>query len=121
VMVLLTDGLPNRVPPAEDGRAETTILRLAAAAKAAGIRLYTVGVGLDVDINAALMGQIASSPDMFYRATDAEDLAQIYGQIVTTIGCSGGWPRNEPLRRRGLRADNVRFLASEESGAASLR
>jgi Mg-chelatase subunit ChlD len=45
VMVVLTDGLPNRVPLAEDGSQETTVLRAAQAAKDAGITVYTIGVG----------------------------------------------------------------------------
>ncbi len=99
VMVFLTDGLPNRVPPAEDGRMETTVLRLADAAKAAGIRVYTVGVGQAGDFNAELLRTVASQPDMFYQTTDAEELARIYSEIAFTITCPPGrhdWGRPWP-------------------------
>ena len=87
VLILLTDGLPNRVPPAEDGSVETTILRMAQTAKRAGIGIWTVGLGEPSDINAALLEGIASRPANYRYAPDASALADIYGQIARGLGC----------------------------------
>ena len=68
VVILLTDGLPNQVPYAEDGTVETTILRYAVAAKAAGVVMYTIGVG------------VPNSPDINQRINPA-------GAKVFTTAC----------------------------------
>jgi Mg-chelatase subunit ChlD len=97
VLVMLTDGLPNQVPLAEDGTMETTILRAATDAKDAGARVYTVGLGAPEDINPVLLQQCATSPDLYYYAPDAEDLVKIYSEIAYSFGCPKGrhsW--NEP-------------------------
>lgn len=60
------------------------------AAKAAGIEVYTVGVGEPGDINDELLTACASSPAGFYRAEDAEDLSGIYDEIATTVLCPRG-------------------------------
>jgi Mg-chelatase subunit ChlD len=99
VLVLLTDGLPNHVPVAPGGSQEQTILGLAEAAKAAGIRLYTIGVGQPGDYNAPLLSAVASRPEMFFETLDAEDLAGIYAEIAFTIACPRGrhdWGRPWP-------------------------
>jgi hypothetical protein len=97
VLVLLTDGLPNRVPtPAPSGSQEDTVLAAAARAKAAGIRLYTIGVGrpdapdLADRINPDLLRAAASAPEMYYQAPDAEDLARIYAEVADTLRCPAG-------------------------------
>ncbi len=91
VMVLLTDGLPNRVPtPVPAGSQEDTVLAVADQAKAAGVLLYTIGLGQPTDIDAGLLRAMANRPDMYYYAPDGEDLAEIYAQIAYTIGCPGG-------------------------------
>jgi Mg-chelatase subunit ChlD len=98
VLVLLTDGLPNRVPYAEDGTMESTVLRQASAAKAAGITVYTIGVGRAggprPQINPALLRAAASRPDMYYGAPDASQLAAIYAELTRVIPCGGAryWP-----------------------------
>lgn len=100
VVVLLTDGLPNRVPtPVPSGSQEDTVRAAARRAKDGGVALYTVGLGQPADIDAALLGDMASRPDMFFYAPDAEELAAIYAQIAYTIGCPGGrhdWGRPWP-------------------------
>jgi Mg-chelatase subunit ChlD len=100
VMVLLTDGLPNRVPtPVPAGSQEDTVRAAAQKAKDGGVRLYTVGLGEPTDIDAALLSAMASAGDMFYYAPDAEALAEIYAQIAYTIGCPSGrhdWGRPWP-------------------------
>ncbi len=90
VLIVLTDGLPNQVPYAEDGTMETTVLRTATAAKAAGIEVYSVGVGEPGDINDGLLTACASSEAGFYRAEDAEDLVGIYDAIASTVLCPRG-------------------------------
>jgi Mg-chelatase subunit ChlD len=91
VLVLLTDGLPNRVPtPAPSGSQENTVLAAAARVKAAGVRLYTVGLGEPTDIDARLLSAMASQPEMYYYAPDAEDVAHIYAQVATTLRCPAG-------------------------------
>jgi Mg-chelatase subunit ChlD len=90
VLVVLTDGLPNQVPYAEDGSMETTVLRAANAAKSASIEVYTVGVGQPGDVNDDLLSECASDPEGFYRAEDAEDLGGIYSAIATTVLCPRG-------------------------------
>jgi hypothetical protein len=97
VIVLLTDGLPNRVPtPRPTGSQEDTVLAAAARAKAAGIRVYTIGVGRPdapdiIDrINLDLLSAAASNPNMFYQAPDAEELARIYDQVAYTLRCPAG-------------------------------
>lgn len=87
VMIFLTDGLPNRVPVAEDGTMETTVKRAAQAAKDAGMLVYTIGIGAQNDINPQLLGDCASDPGRFHYAPDPEDLGGIYGQIAHSIGC----------------------------------
>ena len=87
VMSCLKDGLPNRVPPAEDGTVETTVRRAAQAAKEAGMRVYTIGIGAQNDINPQLLGECATDPSGFHYAPDPEDLGGIYTQIAHTIGC----------------------------------
>jgi len=74
-LVLLSDGLPT---VGGDPRAE------AAAAKAEGIRVFTIGLGNDVD--PALMRELASAPSDYFFAPGAEQLAGIYAQISGLIG-----------------------------------
>jgi Mg-chelatase subunit ChlD len=100
VIVLLTDGMPNRVPVGPGGTQEETVVARADAAKAAGIRLYTIGVGLpdaadpSDRINIDLLRDVASSPEMAFQTFDAGDLERIYGEIAYTLVCPTGvfWP-----------------------------
>jgi hypothetical protein len=57
----------------------------AQAIKDAGIRLITVGLGSDVDEQ--LLREIASRPEDFFRAPNAEDLLNIYRDIANYIPC----------------------------------
>lgn len=87
VIVLLTDGLPNRVPPAEDGTMETTVLRAAQRAKDAGIRIYTIAIGQPSDTNPDLLEACATDPSLYFYTPDPEDLGLIYTQIAHSFGC----------------------------------
>jgi Mg-chelatase subunit ChlD len=78
VMVVLTDGRNNPVP-VEAALAE------AASAKDAGLVLFTIGLGQDLD--AAALVAMASRPDYAYFAPEAEELADIYRAIAVAIPC----------------------------------
>jgi len=78
-LLLLTDGLPNRVPtPESGGRQEDTVLRIVLDARDAGITLYTIGLGLPGDYSPALLVDIAGDEDRFLAVPDAEELEAIY-------------------------------------------
>jgi Mg-chelatase subunit ChlD len=94
VLILLTDGLPNRVPtPVAGGSQEETVLAAALRAKELGISIYTIGVGRPdasdpIDrINPQLLCAVASVPSMYYETPDAEDLKAIYSEIAQDIMC----------------------------------
>ncbi|MCW5853138.1 MAG: VWA domain-containing protein, partial [Anaerolineae bacterium] len=75
VLILLSDGRPN---PAADERA------VAASARAAGTRIFTIGLGSQAD--AALLTELASSPSDYFYAPDSTQLDRIYQQIAGAIG-----------------------------------
>jgi len=81
VLVLLTDGRANPVP-VDAAVAE------AAAAKAAGVVVFTIGLGEDLD--AAALAAMASAPEGFLHAPDAEDLAAAYAEVARSIPCGPG-------------------------------
>lgn len=85
-MVILTDGVNNPEPVAE-------ALERAARAKADGIRIFTVGLGEEIDAQA--LRDIASRPQDYYFAPSAQDLARIFDDIGRTIPCppEESWPR----------------------------
>jgi len=83
VLILLTDGLPNRVPtPAGGGSQEDTVLRAAAHAKHRGTRVFAIGLGVQDDVFDTLLRGVASAPGDYYFAPDGEDLAAIYRRIA---------------------------------------
>jgi uncharacterized protein YegL len=83
VIILLTDGAPTGVTPDE-------VRAAANAAKAAGMLIYTIGLGQDVD--QVLLRDIASKPEWYFFAPDTSDLAEIYSQIAYSIPCKPMWP-----------------------------
>ncbi|MFN2115079.1 MAG: VWA domain-containing protein, partial [Anaerolineae bacterium] len=90
-IVLLTDGLPNRVPtPVPVGGQEDTVLAEAARAKEAGIQVYTIGLGESGDVLTWMLTEAASEPSMYYYAPDGEDLAEIYRRILKHLVCDDG-------------------------------
>lgn len=86
VMIVLTDGKANPEPP------ELAVAR-SDAAKAAGITVFTIGLGQDLDV--AALEAMASGPGHFYWAPDAEGLTEIYGAIAEMLPCPAGqfWGR----------------------------
>jgi len=79
VMIVLTDGKSNPRPASE-------AVERARVAKERGVVIFTIGLGEDLDLSA--LEEMASGRGYFYRAPDAEDLAQIYASIAVTIPCS---------------------------------
>jgi len=57
----------------------------AAQAKQAGVVIFTIGLGSDLDD--AALAAIASQPSYFYRAPTAEELHDIYRSIAVAIPC----------------------------------
>ncbi|RMG90429.1 MAG: VWA domain-containing protein [Chloroflexi bacterium] len=80
VIILLTDGKPF-------GVGEEPVIAEANAAKAAGIIIYTIGLG--DSINETLLKTIATDPTHFYHSPTADDLSQIYAEIAGFISCPG--------------------------------
>jgi Mg-chelatase subunit ChlD len=87
VMILLTDGVQTGTPGEE--------LRAAAEVRGAGVRLYAIGLGGDVD--AATLREMAGDGSRYRFAPDSADLARIYAEIASDITCpapaGGFWPR----------------------------
>ena len=79
VIVLLTDGLHTGTPGEE--------LRAATEVRDAGIRLYAIGLGADVD--EAALKTMAGDDDRYYHAPDSTDLASIYEEIAQDLMCPG--------------------------------
>jgi uncharacterized protein YegL len=77
VAVLLTDGIHNGEPGAE--------LAAAREVRDAGIRLYTIGLGADVD--GAALAEMAGDARRYYFAPNSGDLARIYGEIARDLMC----------------------------------
>lgn len=78
VVVLLTDGLAD--PP--------SALAAAARARAAGLTVFAIGLGEGAD--AALLQQLAGSPDRFFPSPDGADLERIFRTVAIMAGCDGG-------------------------------
>ena len=87
VVILLTDGLPNRVPAAEDGQVTTTILRKADALKGLGATIYTIGFGEPGDVDDDLLKSVATRPDLYYYAPGEDDLDRIFQVISEGLRC----------------------------------
>jgi Mg-chelatase subunit ChlD len=83
VLVLLTDGEPT-------GTTREEVLARAGEAKAAGLLVFTIGLGEQVDHD--LMRAIATQPDWYFAAPDTSDLASIYDRIAYSIPCKPPWP-----------------------------
>lgn len=83
VLIVLTDGEPTGTTPEE-------VRTAAAAAKAAGILVFTIGLGTSLDVE--LLRDVASRPEWAYLAPDTSDLVAIYEAIVVEIPCVYDWP-----------------------------
>lgn len=79
VMIVLSDGESNRgwdpIEAADDAKAEGTII-------------YTIGLGNDADED--VLKEVATSPDHYYYAPDANDLLEIYEDISEQVSSYAG-------------------------------
>lgn len=84
VIVLLTDGVATKPLKKEDPKyPENSALGASNRAKSAGIRIFTIGLGKDV--NAEFLKNVASDPQSYFGAPSAGDLVKIYSSIATAI------------------------------------
>jgi Mg-chelatase subunit ChlD len=84
IMVLLTDGVADLPTKVGDSKyPEASALAAAQLAKDSGTRIFTIGLGKDVNVN--FLQSIASSPTDSYLAPSATVLSGIYSQIATSI------------------------------------
>ena len=77
-MIIITDGNPNR--PVDSATARAQAKSAADSAKAAGVTLYVVGVGADVD--ATYLKTIASGDDHYYPVVDYTSLSDTLEEIA---------------------------------------
>ncbi len=78
LLVLLTDGRPS----------EGTVAAVRSAARSArdeGIRLFTIGLGADVD--AALLAELAGDPARSFIAPDTATLRAVYDRLAGSVLC----------------------------------
>ena len=109
VMVMLTDGLPNRVPlDPVSGRQEETVINAARQAKDVGIIVYTIGFGRAdapdiVDrVLPELLRECASAPEKSFIAPTASEIGRIYSEIIDRFSCGTGrhdWGQPWPPER----------------------
>jgi Mg-chelatase subunit ChlD len=78
-IVLVTDG--HQTGPGGNA----AVRAVADQIRAADIKLITVGLGSDVD--EALLREIATSPELYFPAPNAEELKDIYREIARVIPC----------------------------------
>jgi Mg-chelatase subunit ChlD len=83
-IVMLTDGIANR--PTKQGDPnypENHALQVSNEAKSAGIEIFTVGLGKEVD--AEFLGAIASSTNEYFGSPSTKELLGIYSNIATKL------------------------------------
>ena len=84
VIVLLTDGVANLPQKQGDATfAENAAQSIGTQAKNVGLRIFTIGLGKDVNTN--FLSSLASTPDDFYLAPTSDQLTNIYTQIGTKL------------------------------------
>ena len=119
ILVLLTDGLPNRVPydAAAGGSQEQTVEAAADAVKAKDTNVYTIALGRPNDIHPLLMLRIASERFQYYYAPRPEALEGIYRIIADTFTFCGRKrvPPPTPCVPRERHADLILVLDTSTS------
>lgn len=84
IIVLLTDGVPTRPESNDDpDYPSKAALQMAEEAKKAGITIFTIGLG--IDLNPKLLEEIATDPAHYYASPTAADLSRVYQDISTAI------------------------------------
>ena len=88
-MVLLTDGLANKPNGPGYGEYPADVayaLAKAAEAAAAGIKIFTIGLGTNGEINQTMLQNIATTTGgQYYNAPTQNDLQAIYSTIATRL------------------------------------
>lgn len=79
IMIIITDGEPN-VPNTTDGKANA--IAEADAARAAGIKVFVVGIGVNAGAELFLKNNIADDPTQYFAAADFDDLEQILKDLA---------------------------------------
>ena len=88
VIVLLTDGVPNRPTKLDDKKyPEDLASSTAETVKKRGIQIYTIALGKDIHTD--FLKGIASGPDHYFAAPSGKDLKDIYVNIASAI-CKKG-------------------------------
>ena len=87
IIVIMTDGVPNR-PTKADGKSDEAYaanyaMQIATEAKKDNISVYSIGLGSDLNID--LLTSIATKPEQFYQAASGADLGKVYQQIANAI------------------------------------
>ncbi len=85
VLILLTDGLATA--PGTNEEAASSALLNASATKDAGINIYTIGLGEEVNMD--FLRNVASVPEQAYQALDKTKVDNIY-QTITSAICEDG-------------------------------
>jgi Mg-chelatase subunit ChlD len=80
VIILLTDGKANP-EPIETAVGESRV------AKAAGVTIFTIGLGPQEELDDDSLRMIASRPEYYHQTPNAEDLSRIYEEIAGVIPC----------------------------------
>jgi len=84
IMVVLTDGVATRPIKAGDAKyPESYALAVADDAKSKGIRIFTIGLGRN--LNQVFLQNVATTPSDFYLAPTAVELESIYHEIGTKM------------------------------------
>ncbi len=87
IIVLLTDGIPNRPSdPSKKGDeiyAGNLAQQIAKEAKDKNVSVYTIGLGSD--LNAELLRNIATTPEQYYEAVSGAELGTVYQKIASAI------------------------------------
>ena len=90
VTILLTDGMPNRVPAAPDGSQRTTVLQRAASLKTAGSHITTIGYGRSEQLDETLLRGVASRPEDYLHAPGSRELDALYARLAARVRCGRG-------------------------------
>jgi Mg-chelatase subunit ChlD len=84
IIIALTDGVATRPEKKGDAKyPESFALAVAKQAKEKGSRVFTIGLGKD--LNQEFLKQVATSPEDFYLAPTADQLEAVYREIGTKM------------------------------------
>ena len=87
IAVVLSDGLVNHVPPAEDGKSETTVLQAAQLLWETGAALHVIGLGAPEDIAEDLLRDTAGPSGTYHGVQRAMALEALYRHLGSRARC----------------------------------